>query len=484
MSIDIAELNATLLTAFKNSNFVIVDEKALQAANASKLESETKLDSDKAELGGLKSLTNTVVGPSVMTFTTILAPTVVNDSDDSDINLITGSRTVNARLNTVFGSGAPAAVGDALKTVTNTAASNFRANLETITVDSAKPELDNIDDIINNGVDNSVGFSQSINSYNNTFNNLIGFGAATLLGNLILNNQAGLLPRIKQIAPKISPAKEAQTIELLLAGRDREATELLEKEPSNAGFDIEAIRKIIDESKVGQNTITNRSASPEVGKKTTPDYVIGQDEQYWEDENTNTSTGAYKFTYVGSKEELVAEMREANREITEFIAHWSATYTNQDIGAEEIHSWHVDKGWKGIGYHYVIRRDGRLQRGRPINSTGAHSGAYNHNNYSIGICFIGGFNCPSGTPNPERYVSEDSLTEAQMKTFDMFVASFYDVFPSGQAWGHNDTSDAGKPDPGFDVQEYVFNKFGKKNVYTDGKDPASSMTLFQLEGAR
>ena len=110
--------------------------------------------------------------------------------------------------------------------------------------------------------------------------------------------------------------------------------------------------------------------------------------------------------------------------------------------------------------------------------------AYNHNNYSIGICFIGGFNCPSGTPNPERYVSEDSLTEAQMKTFDMFVASFYDVFPSGQAWGHNDTSDAGKPDPGFDVQEYVFNKFGKKNVYTDGKDPASSMTLFQLEGAR
>ena len=105
MSIDIAELNATLLTAFKNSNFIIVGEKALQAANATKLETETKLDSDKAEIGGLKSLTNTVVGPSVMTFTTILAPTKVNDSDDSDINLITGTRTVNARLNTVIGSG-------------------------------------------------------------------------------------------------------------------------------------------------------------------------------------------------------------------------------------------------------------------------------------------------------------------------------------------------------------------------------------------
>ena len=47
-----------------------------------------------------------------------------------------------------------------------------------------------------------------------------------------------------------------------------------------------SIKSVADpkfESKVGQNTITNRSASPEVGKKTTPDYVIGQDEQYWED---------------------------------------------------------------------------------------------------------------------------------------------------------------------------------------------------------
>ena len=482
MSIDIAELNATLLTAFKNSNFIIVGEKALQAANATKLETETKLDSDKAEIGGLKSLTNTVVGPSVMTFTTILAPTKVNDSDDSDINLITGTRTVNARLNTVIGSGTPTAVGDALKTVTNTNASAFRANLETIAVDSAKDEVTNIDAIINDGVDNSVGFSQSINSYNNNFNNLIGFGAVTLLGNLILSNQSGIIPVIDKVAPTITPSKKQNIIDLLLAGRKREAIEDLEKVSNN--FTATQIESELEQVDISQSSVINRAASPEVGKKTTPDYIIGQDEKNWKNEDTNTATGAYSFTYVGSKEELVAEMREANRAITEFVAHWTATFTNQDIGSEEVHAWHKERGFLGIGYHYVIRRDGRLQRGRPLNNVGAHSKAYNHNKYSIGITMAGGYNCPIGTPNPERFQSADSLTAAQMKTFEMFVAAFYDVWPGGQAWGHNDTSDQGKIDPGFDVQEYVFNKFGKKNVYTDGTLPESAMHPTELQAAR
>ena len=66
----------------------------------------------------------------------------------------------------------------------------------------------------------------------------------------------------------------------------------------------------------------------------------------------------------------------------------------------------------------------------------------------------------------------------------MFVESFYTVWPGGQAWGHNDTTDQGKIDPGFDVQEYVFNKFGKKNVYTDGTLPESAMHPTELQAAR
>ena len=65
----------------------------------------------------------------------------------------------------------------------------------------------------------------------------------------------------------------------------------------------------------------------------------------------------------------------------------------------------------------------------------------------------------------------------------MFVESFYIIWPGGQAWGHSDT-DPGKIDPGFDVQQYVYNKFNKENIYTDGKQLASALTSVQLEAAR
>jgi N-acetylmuramoyl-L-alanine amidase len=57
------------------------------------------------------------------------------------------------------------------------------------------------------------------------------------------------------------------------------------------------------------------------------------------------------------------------------------------IGADEIRQWHKDKGWKDIGYHYVIRQDGEVEFGRPINEVGAHCEGQNYN--SIGVCLVG-----------------------------------------------------------------------------------------------
>lgn len=57
--------------------------------------------------------------------------------------------------------------------------------------------------------------------------------------------------------------------------------------------------------------------------------------------------------------------------------------------AQQIHSWHLANGWVGIGYHFFVRKDGRIYRGRPEDTVGAHAG---NNNYdSIGICFEGNF---------------------------------------------------------------------------------------------
>ena len=59
---------------------------------------------------------------------------------------------------------------------------------------------------------------------------------------------------------------------------------------------------------------------------------------------------------------------------------------------EDIHRWHQGNGWAGIGYHYLVRKDGAVWRGRPEDTVGAHAGSKSgYNGRSIGICFEGDY---------------------------------------------------------------------------------------------
>ena len=79
-----------------------------------------------------------------------------------------------------------------------------------------------------------------------------------------------------------------------------------------------------------------------------------------------------------------------DRKRTDFIAvHCSATRPSMDVGVKEIDQWHRARGFSGgVGYHYVIRRDGTLEHGRAEAAVGAHVEGYNHN--SVGVCLGGG----------------------------------------------------------------------------------------------
>lgn len=77
------------------------------------------------------------------------------------------------------------------------------------------------------------------------------------------------------------------------------------------------------------------------------------------------------------------------RKINEIIVHCSATKPKVDIGAAEIRQWHVkDNHWADIGYHYVIRLNGTIEKGRAEWRAGAH--CIGHNAHSIGVCYVGG----------------------------------------------------------------------------------------------
>ncbi len=129
------------------------------------------------------------------------------------------------------------------------------------------------------------------------------------------------------------------------------------------------------------------------------------------------------------------------REINKMIIHCSATPPSMDIGVKKIHDWHLANGWKGIGYHYVIRRNGVVEKGRSIDLVGAHCSGQNKG--SIGICYIGGVD-ENGKP-------KDNRTQTQKESLNRLVASLQLVFGEMEICGHNEFSN--KACPSFNVKE-------------------------------
>ena len=137
------------------------------------------------------------------------------------------------------------------------------------------------------------------------------------------------------------------------------------------------------------------------------------------------------------------------REINKIIIHCSATKSTQDIGAYQIDEWHKKNGWSGIGYHYVIRRNGRIENGRPLEIAGAHCKGQNKN--SIGICLVGGIDA-DGNP-------QNNFTEKQFQTLRNLAAKLKKEYPNATVHGHNEF--ANKACPCFNVRAF-FAKQGAK----------------------
>ncbi|MGB0717980.1 MAG: N-acetylmuramoyl-L-alanine amidase [Alphaproteobacteria bacterium] len=130
------------------------------------------------------------------------------------------------------------------------------------------------------------------------------------------------------------------------------------------------------------------------------------------------------------------------REINKVIVHCSATTPSQDIGVTELRQWHItERGWSDIGYHFVIRRDGNLETGRPIERPGAH--AKGHNKDSVGVCLIGGVD-EYGKP-------VFNYTYHQMDTLWNFLKGF----TNEEIIGHRDLPGVKKSCPCFDVRSWL-----------------------------
>lgn len=129
------------------------------------------------------------------------------------------------------------------------------------------------------------------------------------------------------------------------------------------------------------------------------------------------------------------------RYIDEIIIHCSDTPYGKEFSCADIDRWHRERGFACIGYHYVIKLDGFIEVGRPLETMGAH--CYGHNPHSIGICYIGG-RLPDGSPG-------DSRTPAQVESMHDLVSMLLNKFPRASVHGHNEFSY--KHCPCFDVSK-------------------------------
>lgn len=112
------------------------------------------------------------------------------------------------------------------------------------------------------------------------------------------------------------------------------------------------------------------------------------------------------------------------------VVHCSATPPTADIGADTIDRWHRERGWRGIGYHRVIRRDGSIENGRDIHEVGAH--CRGHNRTSVGICLVGGVDA-AGKPDA-------NFTEAQLESLKWQLDGLLIDYPDAEVLGHRDLS--------------------------------------------
>lgn len=139
------------------------------------------------------------------------------------------------------------------------------------------------------------------------------------------------------------------------------------------------------------------------------------------------------------------------RELNLIVVHCSATPAKMDIGADTIRKWHKDKGWSDIGYHYVIKRNGTIELGRPVERMGAHVRGYNKN--SIGICMVGGEY--DGDAKDDHSFPENNFNLVQFESLRELVNDIEVDYGVTEICGHRDLSPDKNNDGEVTIDEWL-----------------------------
>ncbi len=136
--------------------------------------------------------------------------------------------------------------------------------------------------------------------------------------------------------------------------------------------------------------------------------------------------------------------------------HHSGVTVLQSV--EVIHNYHKGKGWAGIGYHYYVRKDGSIYRGRPESMAGSHCNGIN--SISIGICAEGNF-------------SEETMSNVQKQALLELVKDIKSRYDIKWVRGHKEILSTSCPGTNFPLEEV-------KNVIANVETPQITNSIEDL----
>jgi N-acetylmuramoyl-L-alanine amidase len=126
------------------------------------------------------------------------------------------------------------------------------------------------------------------------------------------------------------------------------------------------------------------------------------------------------------------------------VVHCSASPPSVKCDASVIDRWHRARGFRKIGYHFVICRDGALQPGRALDEIGAHVEGFNA--CSLGICLVGGVD--------EQNRPENNFTAPQFASLIVQLRVLLRTYPKAEVLGHRDLPNVAKACPSFDARKW------------------------------
>lgn len=238
---------------------------------------------------------------------------------------------------------------------------------------------------------------------------------------------------------------------------------------------------------INKNTITDGIIPVVINQSTNTQQLGGNITTFGKD--------THVFTTVDTIQELEKEIGNVKRDVTTAVIHWSKTWSNQFLTAPDIDEIHkaqqqkvlgtsgysvaLNKNKAGIMWHYVILKDGTLQRGRPIELSTVDEMPFAERTIHIG--FIAGYDVQfRDRSDGSAQATPNSITTQQWKTFNDICETLLNIKPGIGILGHNDIHNASTC-PGFDVEAYVSEKFGYTSPYVPADfESANALTIEEM----